>query len=101
MKVQMTTQTTVGDVGYIKDILEAGIEQEEHANIRRWLYPDGTNAEAGFTAALGTKQSETGKWILDSEDFMAWRESTHGCMWIYGIGEILLKKFGWLLLNCF
>ncbi|KFY37903.1 hypothetical protein V495_06869 [Pseudogymnoascus sp. VKM F-4514 (FW-929)] len=78
MEVQITTQTTVGDVGYIKDILEARIEQEEYANIRRWLYPEGTNAEAGFTAALGTKQSETGKWIFDSKDFRAWRESTHG-----------------------
>lgn len=90
----MTTQTTVGDVGYIKGILEARIEQEEYANIRRWLYPEGTNVEAGFTAALGTKQSETGKWIFDSKDFRAWRESTHGCMWIYGIGETLLTKLG-------
>jgi hypothetical protein len=94
MKVQMTTQTTAGDVGYIKDILEAGIGKEESANIRRWLYPDGTNAEAGFTAGLRSKQSETGKWLFDSQDFTAWRESTHGCMWIYGIGEILLTKFG-------
>ncbi|KFY35817.1 hypothetical protein V494_05576 [Pseudogymnoascus sp. VKM F-4513 (FW-928)] len=87
MNVQMNIQTTVRDVGYIKGILEAGIEQEERARIRRWLYPDGVNAEAGFTAALGTKQSETGKWIFDSEDFTAWRESTHGS----GCGKTVLS----------
>jgi len=89
MTVEVTTQTTAEDVGHIRGILEAGLEKEEYVSIRRWLFPDDTNPQAGLAAGLGSKQSETGKWLLESKKFLEWREDTHLCMWIYGIGEKL------------
>ena len=87
-ELQLTTQQTAEDVIYLKDILENKIEEDERVAIRKWLHPDGTNAEASLATALEMKQSETGRWLLDSEDFTAWTKNVHGCMWLYGIGEL-------------
>lgn len=83
--LQLTTKKTAEDVVYVKDILESKIEEEERVSIRKWLHPDGINSETGFATALEVKESETGRWLLDSEDFTAWKRSVNGCMWLYGI----------------
>jgi hypothetical protein len=85
--VQLTTQKTSGDIDYVKGVLESKLEEEERLLIRKWLHPDGMNAEAGFATALAARQSDTGQWLLGSAEFAAWRENAHGCMWLYGIGE--------------
>lgn len=62
------------------------MEEEERLSIRKWLHPDGINSEASFSTALAARQSDTGQWLVGSEDFAAWMASVHGCMWLYGIG---------------
>lgn len=80
-------QKTSEDIVYVKGILESKLEEDERLAIRKWLHPTGINTAASFAAALAMKQSDTGKWFLDSAEFAAWRKSVHGCMWLYGIGE--------------
>ena len=85
-EVHLTTQKTGDDLGYVKNVLESQMEMKERLAIRTWLHPNGINAEASFAAALATRQSDTGQWLLRSKEFVSWRESGHGCMWLYGIG---------------
>jgi hypothetical protein len=87
MDLKWTTQNTAEDMAYVKGILKANVEEEERTTIRRWLYPDETTAESSVTAALEMKQSETGRWLLDSGYFNAWKDSVHKCIWVYGIGK--------------
>jgi hypothetical protein len=84
------------------------MEEEERLSIRKWLHPDGINVEASFTSAFAARLSDTGQWLLCSEEFAAWKGIVHGCMWLYGIGKYLLEIFrsktnsssSWVWENC-
>lgn len=70
----------------VKSSLEASIQEEDQVSIRKWLHPDGVESEAHFKAALKRKHPDTGKWLLESEDFASWVLGHRNCLWLYGIG---------------
>jgi hypothetical protein len=73
--------------------MESNMDEVERLAIRKWLHPEGISVEGSFVTALETRLSDTGKWLLNSEDFDDWKNSMHGFMWLYGIGELPWEAF--------
>jgi hypothetical protein len=93
VEVTSATKQVGEDVTFMKSALKVKLDNEEKAQIRRWLHPDGVESEASLTAALNQRTAGTGTWVFESQEFREWSLSGHSCIWLYGIGMHLIFKF--------
>jgi hypothetical protein len=80
------SSTTAADIAYIKSAISIKIDEDEKAEIRKWLYSDVTNSNSVLNFALSTRHPDTGNWFLESEEFKGWKSLKESSLGVYAIG---------------
>ena len=63
------------------------LDQERTRRLMQWVAPQSIDPDESYESALKVRQSETGKWFLESEQFQDFLESDGGLFWLYGRRE--------------
>lgn len=53
----------------------------------QWIAPESLDLDESYESALRVRQSETGKWFLESLQFQEFLSSDGGLLWVYGKRE--------------
>jgi hypothetical protein len=70
------------------------IDREDRRNISRWLSP--LNFKAVQGEYLQKRQEGTGQWILESQEFIDWRDGTSEVLWCPGNREFISLDKSWI-----
>lgn len=91
MQIQVSVDGTAAKVAQLDVQSTARAQTARNSAVRRWLYPDGTDSEAGLGLLVSERQPGTGTWLLESDDFRTWKNEVNGWMWLHGTGKYLVS----------
>jgi len=86
----LSIQDTVEEV---RSSVDAVVTSQRHSKILDWIKL--ADPSSNHNAARKKHQATTGKWFLESEQFIAWKEGSIASIWVHGIpgaGKTILSS---------
>jgi len=77
----MVNWSIIGGVSYTKGYTEQSIEK-----VNKWLSP--ADVDVNHKAAGKLHQRDTGRWLLESDEFKNWLASEDAFLWVNAIGML-------------